>query len=345
MPLSKAQKVVTLFGGGAGADTTAPTVTITSAASTVTAGAFTVTVTFSEAVVGFDNAKITVTNGSAAAVGGTGPYTSVITPTTTGTVTVQVEAAKVTDAAGNANTASNTFSIFAMVAVMWLDFSDASLLFQDTARTTAITADAQTIKGATDKSGNNNHATHATGCTYKVNIANSLSAALFGSGMALSANGAAAAFSGTDTAISGFAVIKSASVSGTRVIVRGENTADGDSLNSWDLSGTNYRYLKRDDVATLKSGSSGISDENLHQFDIVCNGTQVTGTLDGTALFTNSDVDVTALTLDRMTVGNNVAAASYFNGYLMEVLLFSTALTAAPATYIRAYLKAKWATP
>jgi hypothetical protein len=110
--------------GGGGVDTTRPTVAITSAAATITAAAFTVTVTFSEAVVGFDNTKITVVNGSAGAVSGSGPYTSVITPTATGTVTVTVADGAVTDGAGNTNTVSNTFSILYIAASLWMIADD-----------------------------------------------------------------------------------------------------------------------------------------------------------------------------------------------------------------------------
>jgi hypothetical protein len=136
-------------------DSTAPTVTITSTASGATAAAFTATFTFSEAVIGFDATKITVVNGSAGAVAGTGPYTSVITPTATGTVTVQVEANKVTDAALNNNTASNTFSILYVSARLWLK-ADAGV-FTDDAATTPATADGNVIAVWQDQSGNGYH--------------------------------------------------------------------------------------------------------------------------------------------------------------------------------------------
>ena len=93
-------------------DATPPTVILTGPSGTVTA-AFTVTATFSEAVTGFALDDITVANGTISSlVTGNAPvYTFTVTPTLGTIVTVSIAANKVTDTAGNANTASNTFSI------------------------------------------------------------------------------------------------------------------------------------------------------------------------------------------------------------------------------------------
>lgn len=93
------------------ADITAPTVATTGPAGPVS-GAFTATFTFSEDVNGFTVDDITVGNGSASGLSGSGDtYTATITPGSDGTVTVDVAAAVATDDAGNDNTAASQFSV------------------------------------------------------------------------------------------------------------------------------------------------------------------------------------------------------------------------------------------
>jgi hypothetical protein len=171
------KQVVTVMAGGVPSDSTAPTCTITASAATITYAAFTATFTFSEDVTGFVVGDITVANGSAGTFStvSASVYTAVITPTATGYVTVSVAQGACADAAANGNDASNVFTIMGVVSKLSWDFSDITTLFQDTGRTSAITADAQTIKGVTDKSGTANHGSNATGTTYKASIQNSLS--------------------------------------------------------------------------------------------------------------------------------------------------------------------------
>ena len=92
-------------------DTSPPGITLTTASATIS-GAFTVEATFSESVSGFASGDPTVTNGSAAPPAGSGSrYSIVITPAGYGTVTVRIPAGVATDAAGNANTASDTLTV------------------------------------------------------------------------------------------------------------------------------------------------------------------------------------------------------------------------------------------
>ena len=75
------------------AHTAAPTVTITSRASAPVNGPFPITVTFSDAVTGFELADVVVGNGSASEFQGSeATYIVTVTPTASGTVTVDVAA-------------------------------------------------------------------------------------------------------------------------------------------------------------------------------------------------------------------------------------------------------------
>jgi len=88
-------------------DTAAPTVALTSSSSNPTNAAFTVTATFSEPVTGFSLAGVSVGNGAKSALSGSGTtYMFTVTPTSNGSVTVDLAAGSASDAAGNANTAA-----------------------------------------------------------------------------------------------------------------------------------------------------------------------------------------------------------------------------------------------
>ncbi|MFN7562631.1 MAG: Ig-like domain-containing protein, partial [Prosthecobacter sp.] len=92
-------------------DTTRPTVALTTPSTNVTAP-FVVTATFSEVVTGLLANELVVTNGSVTALSTAGAvWSATITPTTAGSVSVQVPANVAQDAAGNPNTASNTLAV------------------------------------------------------------------------------------------------------------------------------------------------------------------------------------------------------------------------------------------
>ena len=74
------------------------------------------------------------------------------------------------------------FSPLSLSPVLWLNFSDISTLFTDSAGTIPVTADGDVIGYAADKSGNGNHATQATTLNkplWKAAIQNGLGAGLW----------------------------------------------------------------------------------------------------------------------------------------------------------------------
>jgi hypothetical protein len=125
-------------------DGTAPTVVIAGPAGAQT-GAFPVSFTFSETVTGFALGDITVGNGAASVLTGSGSaYTATITPAADGAVTVDVAAGVASDSAGNGNTVATQLSIDADInapTVLSVIVSDADLTASDvgTAFTVAAT--------------------------------------------------------------------------------------------------------------------------------------------------------------------------------------------------------------
>ena len=108
------------------ADLDAPTVTL-SGPSDAQNGAFDVTIAFSESVTGFEQGDVTVGNGAVTAFTGSGTsYTATLTPSATGTVTVDVAADAAVDGAGNGNTAASRYSVAADLDAPTVDISGPS---------------------------------------------------------------------------------------------------------------------------------------------------------------------------------------------------------------------------
>ena len=96
-------------------DDVRPTVAV-SGPTTVQNGAFDVSILFSTSVTGFEQSDLSVGNGSASGLSGSGAsYTATITPTASGSVTVAVAEDVAHDAAGNGNQAAVPFSVQADV--------------------------------------------------------------------------------------------------------------------------------------------------------------------------------------------------------------------------------------
>ena len=95
-------------------DETGATPSFSSTATDPFGGSFVLNVAFTEAVTGFAASDLTVGNGTASGLAGSGAaYTVTITPTASGLVTVDMAVDKVDDVAGNPNLVATQFSITA----------------------------------------------------------------------------------------------------------------------------------------------------------------------------------------------------------------------------------------
>lgn len=109
-------------------DNTAPVVTLSTAAGDPVNGAITVNVSISEPVTTFGAGDITPSNASVSNFSGSGStYSFTLTPNAGGLFTALVDAATVTDPAGNPNAASNTLSRTADLVVPTVSLSSSAL--------------------------------------------------------------------------------------------------------------------------------------------------------------------------------------------------------------------------
>lgn len=93
-------------------DTATPGVVLSSGAQAQSSGAFTVTITFTKSVIGLTADDLTVAGATKGTLSGSGSvYTIDVTPTSDGTVTVDLAAGVASDDAGNGNTAAAQLSL------------------------------------------------------------------------------------------------------------------------------------------------------------------------------------------------------------------------------------------
>lgn len=215
--------------------------------------------------------------------------------------------------------------------VGWYDFSNVSTLWQDTGRTSAITADGQIIKGVTDGSTSGFHLSEATnGPTYKTAIQNTNSIARF-DGIDDKLASTAFTVSQPNTLLFVGKVI--AHVGGEN-----ERFVNGETSNQIvyrsDGSG-NWSYY----AGTLQDGSISAGTA-YHQVTAVFNG--ASSSLRADAVSSSSgNPGTNALTSLVLGAGG----VEFANIEIGEWIMYNVALSDANRDAVEAYLKAKWSTP
>jgi hypothetical protein len=222
----------------------------------------------------------------------------------------------------------------------WYDFSDASTLFEDTARTDPVDIDTDMIKGVTDLSDNGNHLSEATnGPTYKVNIQNGLSVARF---------------DGTnDTLVT--AAFTAPTTGWTLFFVGAATTLDTSLrvLISLGIEGTVLIHTDTDTHATAfnyySNGAGGItanvlpSAASMNVRAVRANSTASADFYNGGGTPANLDPLNTILTTaTTICLGANTASASFAIGDIGEVVFYDSALTAAQMNSLGSYFATKW---
>ena len=219
----------------------------------------------------------------------------------------------------------------------WVDFSDLSLLFHDSAGTTSVTANGQPVGLANTRAGTMyfDQSTGAARPTLATNAINGLSV-ISGTGTHRLISSVTATFGG----FSVFAVFKDNNNAAAY-----ERIVDHSYEFGWTLMRNN---LAAEWGGGVREGSSPygrfVAGNNTDAHVIESHRTSTTHTivLDGTS--TSGTVVSTNTTTQRINILGNVQSSSQWGVLSVgEVLIFQGYLEAAKQTVVRNYLADKWA--
>jgi hypothetical protein len=220
--------------------------------------------------------------------------------------------------------------------VAWYDFSDATKLFTD-AGTTPVSADADPIYQANDKSGHAYHMIQATAAKrplYKVNVQNGKSVARFATDDLLGPYGGAITPTAGITAFivwaaagnhSGYVIDSNADV-GTGVTF--QTRADGTGHYWSALPGAADKLVSKAYGTTFQLTAMTYDLTDLNDYD--AGGAPNTFSTAGT------------MTSDILLIGNSVNELSPFSGDIAEILIYNTAMLKSNLNGVGRYLATKW---
>lgn len=227
----------------------------------------------------------------------------------------------------------------------WYDFSvAASNLWQNSARTTPISADGQGIQGVTDKSGQGKHlvvTTSSQAPQYKTAIINGKSIARFdGSSDVMYSTATLSAMSTWTLFIA--AKKRSAPVSSSQYLFSG---ADGATIETVSGTSTTGLVWDWDDISASRNLGGTATNTNIIVVRVAGTGTnQMNIRLNGGAGLTFSPDGVVASAL-LMNFGASADQSFSFGDYdLGESFIYDTALSLANINLAGPYLATKWGT-
>ena len=212
---------------------------------------------------------------------------------------------------------------------LWLDPSDTSTLFQNTALTTPITADGQTIQGIKNKVSTSS-ATGSSGPTFKTNIRNGLNIMRYTGSQSLTTS----SYTFTTTNVSIFAVgLLTSSASGYyKSIIYGSpdqivylGSGNGNFLT---FSQGNWGSSNSPDVSILNSWSL---------MSAVFSGTVLTPYLNGTSQNTKTATSPRGA-VTSLSIGGN----ANWIGDIAEIIIYDSALSTSERQQVEGYLAWKW---
>jgi hypothetical protein len=245
----------------------------------------------------------------------------------------------------------------------WLDFSDVGTLYQNSACSTAVTTNGQTVGCVTDKSGNGHSFIQTTGAdepTYTTGSLNGLSGLDFdGAGdMLEDADGHTNYINGSAN-FELFVVIQSDVTSSDKGFFITEAPSGSDDIIAarYDASGASWGCtncmkagIDTSDSGVIQTETATGTQSTSGQVVGVSwsSGTEVKMYVDGVVSSSGDNGAGTGTTSNATTVRVGQGPKDGTNGWdgkVLEVIFYNTELTAAERNAIMTNLRSKWGTP
>ncbi len=215
---------------------------------------------------------------------------------------------------------------------IWLDGSDTSSLYQDSAGTVAVTANSDPVGRWSDKSGEANHAfqsvDNARRPVYETDLLNGRPGVHFTSDYVETTYSFNAPYS----------IIFLAQLDGTL----NQRVLEGSSINSF----IGFKGISRDDVYLGAHVFNSVvpTDTDPHLYSLTRDGAKATTFFEG-----GSAVALTAETAGSTNFGmlslGGYRLGEYSNVRVLEVLVWDEVIASADRQQVEYYLSSKWATP
>ncbi len=218
-------------------------------------------------------------------------------------------------------------------AVLWLDGADATTLFTDAAGTVPVTTSGDVVARWNDKSGNGNHVTLTgtqTGPTYEPGVALGQSVARFSSDTTCGMTTPVTVSSGNVSIFVVYAY-RSAASAFRRAVQGSANWLMGPYNNTYQTYNGGW----------VPGAPAVVQDQFVLQEAVITSGGALTAYVNGTSYGTRTGVYPGKLYLGP----GDETAPPYkepLDGDIAEMLVYTSALSAADRANVETYLRAKW---
>lgn len=218
--------------------------------------------------------------------------------------------------------------------ISWHDANDISTLWQDSGRTTQVTADGQTVGAWDDKSNNSNHATQATPAnepTYRTGIQNSLPVLRF---------------DGTNDLLEAANINGGTSLSNLTIIAvyQTDDTVHTDRMYGYgaNVGSDTPSVINPAPDSTIRFDNGSLAGSLSHPTaffirSTIKNGTTYTDYFDGSQNINNTFAG--SVTTDDLYLGHCLNPC---DGDLAEIVVYNSALSDANRQQLESYLATKW---